>query len=170
MCWILDWMCSELTAKAREQHQLNYWYCFCCCLALDSYRARMSHLHTLKERKKDGIGSFFKGNSSLEKEVVGIVEPEIVANATNGTLFHDISNDNPDAEIMFMVDAHFSYRSCDPVPNMFKRMFKTYPAAPKFQMKKDKSRCITMYSLYCAFKTPLEDLICLSLWFSVLFE
>ena len=43
----------------------------------------MNHLKKLEERNKDRIKSFFKGNSSAEKQAVGIVEPEIVANTTN---------------------------------------------------------------------------------------
>lgn len=47
-------------------------------------------------------------NLSVEKEAVGIVEPEIVENTTNQTLSCNISNDVLGAEIiwyLYMVDS-----------------------------------------------------------------
>ena len=128
----------------------------------------------LKERKKDRIGSFFQGKSLAEEEAAGPAEAVASSlNTASRVIPYDISDDVLDAEILwclYIVDTHLSYRSCNPMPNIFKRMFKTCPLAQKFQMKKDKCRYMIMYGLYPAFKAPLESRICSSPWFSVSFD
>ena len=59
---------------------------------------------------------------------------------------------------IWLIPVHLSCCSFDPMPNMFKRMLTTSPAAQKFQTKKDNNRYIIMYGLCRTFKTSLEDL------------
>ena len=66
---------------------------------------------------------------------------------------------------IWLIPVHLSCCSCDPMPNMFKRMFKTSPAAQKFQAKKDNNRYIMPYIQNISWRS-----IFLSLWFSVLFD
>ena len=125
--------------------------------ALDSHQGGQGHRDKLEERNKNRIGGFFKGPASSDVEVV----EEVSASSfrSQSKIPYDVKDDTVDAEILWclnMVETHQSYRSCEPVPKLFKRMFKTDPVAEKFKMKKDKARYYIIYGIFRHYKAQLS--------------
>ena len=109
-------------------------------------------------------------NLLLEKVLVKVRSQTV---STSGKLPYVMADDVLDAEIVWclhMVHSHLSYRSCDPIPPIFQRMFKTCPIAQQFHMKKDKAKYMIVYGLYPALKVKLQAQINASTWFSVSFD
>ena len=148
--------------------------------AVSSHGGGKGHTEKLKVRMQNQIGRFFQQSSSsssstTDLDVVEVVEVNDASSSTQSQskLPYDISNDATDAEIIWclnMVETHQSYRSCDGMPKVFRRMFKTSPVAQKFQMQKDKSRYTMIYGIAPVFRTNLIKMISSSPWFGVSFD
>ena len=71
---------------------------------------------------------------------------------------------------LHLVHSHQSYWSSNPLPIVFRRMFKTCPVAQQFHMKKDKARYMIVYGLYLSLKAKQQTKINASPWFGVSFN
>ena len=144
---------------------------------LDSHQRGKKHSEIVQKQKEDRIGSFFRKpaiEATVENETAeSVAEIESTSSKPSNHIPYVVDDDVLDGEIMWclhMVEPHLSCRSCDPMPNIFKRMFKNSPVAQKFKMKKDKAKYMIVYGLYPAFKEKLEARISSSPWFSVSFD
>ena len=183
-----DWLSNEsykLWVRKIADNPNNA-YCILCkrtidittggSTALDSHQRGKKHSEIVQKQKEDRIGSFF-GKPTIEAAVENETAESVAeTESTSSKLSNHIPyvvDDVLDAEIIWclhMVKSHLSYRSCDPMPNIFKRMFKNSPVAQKFKMKKDKAKYMIVHGLYPAFKEKLEARISSSPWFSVSFD
>ena len=125
----------------------------------------------MKERNKNQIGSFFKGSSSSDVEVI----EEVVASSSKAqSKIPYVIDDAVDAKILWcllnMVKTRQSCWSCEPVTELFKRMFKTNLVLQKFKMKEDKARCYIMYQIFSSLHASVIENIQKARWYSVSFD
>ena len=134
--------------------------------ALVSHHKGKKHEKILEDRKKNAIGNFFtrvedqQPTSSKQQQSV-LVAP------------YDLGVEVEAAEIkwcLHMVESHLSYKSCDAIPDLFKKMFPNSPVAQHFQMKKDKARYLIVFGIYPALRANLIATINASPWYSVSFD
>ena len=123
----------------------------------------------MKKRNKNQIGSFFKGSSSSGVEVI----EEVVASGSKAqSKIPYVIDDAVNANILWclnMVKTHQSCWSCEPVSELFKRMFKTNPVLQKFKMKEDKARYYIMYQIFSSLHASVIENIQKARWYSVSF-
>ena len=123
----------------------------------------------MKERNKNQIGSFFKGSSSSGVEVI----EEVGASGSKAqSKIPYVIDDAVDANILWClntVKTPQSCWSCEPVSELFKRMFKTNLVLQKFKMKEDKARCYIMYQIFLSLHASVIENIQKAGWYSVSF-
>ena len=122
------------------------------------------------KRNESRIGNLFKKKST---DFTSTTDDEVQVVNTCAKPPFVISEDVLDAEIIWclhLVQSHQSYRSCNPLPSVFRRMFKICPVAQQFNMKKDKVKYMVVYGLYPALKAKQQTKIHASPWFSVSFD
>ena len=158
-------------------------YCIVCASTFDvangGYSALVSHdnggghIKLVTKQKENRIGTYFNKGSSSTASPSTSTSPDTQVASTAKPPSYIISDDVLEAEIVWclhMVQSHLSYRSCDPMQSIFKRMFKTDPVAQGFQMMKDKSRYLIIYGIFPALKEELISRIKTSPWYSVSFD
>ena len=138
--------------------------------ALDSHQSGKNHIALYNERLKNKIGNFFGASSNTSSSKKNASE---IDTPSQLKLPFDLGTETLNAEIlwcMYMVESHQSFRSCDKLPELFKRMFQHDPVAQKYKLKKDKSRYFIVHGIYPVFKDSLVRNINQSPWFSVSFD
>ena len=83
-----------------------------------------------------------------------------------------IDENTLNAEILWclnVVKSHHTFRSCDPLKNLFKVMFPDSAVPEKLSLGKDKVRYMIIYGITPAFKQKLRSMINTSPWYSVSF-
>ena len=174
-----DWL-SKLEFKSwlrKVEKQSHKAYCVFCSKTIDignggssallSHQKGKGHTELVRAKTENRIGNFFKnasGSHTDEAHVVSTCEkPPFV-----------MSDDVLNAEIvwcLYLIQCHHSYRSCDPISGIFKRMFGlSCQLVQQFQLKKDKARYLIVYGIYPALLKSLRNKINASPWYSVSFD
>ena len=138
--------------------------------SVESHHIGKRHGEKLENRRKSMIGHYFvKKGANAEDQPTSSSKPQSSVLVAP----YDLSAEVEAADIrwcLHMVDSHLSYRSCDVMPDLFKKMFPDSPVAQQFQMKKDKARYMIVFGIYPALRASLIATINASPWYSVSFD
>ena len=147
--------------------------------ALDSHKKGQKHQELEKARKTNAMGLFVSSQSSTSAKE-GPLSPQSTSNSSEvrsteqKQLSSFIIDENTlNAEILWclnVVKSHHTFRSCDPLKNLFKVMFPDSAVPEKFSLGKDKARYMIIYGIAPAFKQKLRSMINTSPWYSVSFD
>ena len=108
-------------------------------MALQSYQKGKTHNELVMKRNENRISNLFK-KKSADSTATTANEVQVLRTYVEPFV---VTEDVLDVEIIWclhLVHSHQSYRSCNPLPMVFQRMFKTCLIAQQYHMKKDKAR------------------------------